>query len=134
MRFLRSGPDGDFNRWRHEEQHDDESMAVLLMPLETLDDLGREGWPVRPGDLGENVTTRGIPYDEFRPTRAFAIGAARVVVTKACTPCTNLYQLPYVGSERGPAFLKATLNRRGWYARVSDEGEVRVGDSIRPLD
>ncbi len=134
VRLLRSGLDGDFNRWRHEEQHDDESMAVLLIPLETIEELGHEGWPVRPGDLGENVTSRGIPYDEFHPARGFAIGGARVVVTKACTPCTSLYRLPYVGSELGPAFLKATLNRRGWYARVSEEGEVRVGDPIQPLD
>jgi MOSC domain-containing protein YiiM len=85
---------------------------------------------VRPGDLGENVTTGGIPYDAFQPPKRVRVGGAILETTKPCTPCTNLYLLPYVGHAKGPAFLKATLGRRGWYARVLDEGTVRRGDPI----
>lgn len=132
--FRRTGVVGDFNRYRHEEKHDDEGMAILIVPQETIEQLGREGWPVHPGDLGENVTTVGIPYDEFRPGRGFGIGAAAVTITKACTPCTFLYLLPYVGEKRGPEFVRTMIDRRGWYARVVTEGAVRVGDPIRPID
>ena len=65
----RSGLVGDFNRFRHEEKKDDPAMALLLVPRETLAELSREGWPVRPGDLGENLTTEGIGYDAFVPGR-----------------------------------------------------------------
>lgn len=121
---------GDFNRYRHEQKADDPGMAILLIPRETLQTLDQEGWPVRPGDLGENITTEGIPYDEFVPGRRFRAGDALLEVTKACTPCDNLYLLPYVGPERGPEFLKVMLDRRGWYARVVEEGRIRTGDPI----
>lgn len=126
----RTGFVGDFNRYRHEEKHDDPGMALLIVPRETLEELSREGWPVRPGDIGENITTEGIPYDAFAPGRQFRAGDAVVEVTKACTPCDNLYLLPYVGPERGPEFLKVMLHRRGWYARVVREGWVRPGDPV----
>jgi MOSC domain-containing protein YiiM len=133
VRVLRSGLAGDFNRFRHEERHDDERMAVLFIPEETLGELNREGWPVRPGDLGENVLTSGVPYDAFVPGYAVHLGEAVLEVTKPCTPCDNLYLLPYVGPTRGPEFLKTMLDRRGWYARVVREGTVRRGDPIEIL-
>lgn len=126
-----TGLAGDFNRYRHEEKHDDPGMALLIMPLETLEQLGREGWPVRPGDFGENITSVGLAYDAFAPGARFRIGGARVEITKPCTPCDNLYLLPYVGPARGPEFLKVTLGRRGWYARVLEGGPVRTGDAIQ---
>jgi len=129
-----AGLAGDFNRYRHEEKHDDAGMALLLMPRETIAALDREGWPVRPGDLGENVTTEGIEYDAFVPGRRFRMGTAVVEITKACTPCDNLFLLPYVGPARGAEFLRTTLGRRGWYARVLHEGRLRTGDPIEQID
>jgi len=128
------GVAGDFNRYRHEEKQDDPVMALLIMPRETLVELDREGWPVRSGDLGENLTTEGIPYDALVPGRRFRAGEMEFEVSKACTPCDNLYQLPYVGPARGPEFLKTMLDRRGWYACVVREGRVRVGDRIEPVE
>ena len=128
-----AGLEGDFNRYRHEEKHDDPNMAILLEPVETLEELRREGWPIAPGDVGENITTRGIPYPELLPGRVVEVGGARLAIAKACTPCENLYLLPYVGPARGPEFLKTMLHRRGWYARVVRPGRVRVGDPIRVL-
>ena len=131
VHLTRSGVEGDFNRCRHEERHDHPDMALLVMPLEVLDALNREGWPVRPGDLGENVTTSGIPNDAFRVARRLRIGTALVEVSKPCDPCDNLLLLPYVGTEGGPRFLKTTLGRRGWYCRVLEEGVLRPGDEVR---
>ena len=130
----RSGVQGDFNRYRHESKNDDPGMAVLIMPRETLSELEREGWPVRSGDLGENITTEGIPYDSFAPGRRFRAGEAVVEVSKPCTPCDNLYLLPYVGSVRGPEFLKVMNGRRGWFARVVREGRVRTGDPVEAME
>jgi len=130
----RSGLVGDFNRYRHEEKKDDTAMALLLVPRETLAELSREGWPVRSGDLGENLTTEGIPYNAFTPGRRFRAGETVLEISKACTPCDNLFLLPYVGPTRGAEFLKVMLDRRGWYARVIHEGRVRAGDRIESAD
>ncbi len=126
----RQGLDGDFNRYRHDERRDDPDMALLLIPVETLRELNREGWPLRPGDIGENITTSGIPYSDFAPGKIFRVGEAEVQVSKRCDPCTNLYLLPYVGEAKGPAFLRVMHGRRGWYVRVLSEGRIRRGDPI----
>jgi MOSC domain-containing protein YiiM len=125
------GVTGDFNRYRHEELADEPTSAVLLIPSETLRELRNEGWPVRPGDLGENVTTEGIAYDAMPPGTLlrFARGP-EVEITRPCDPCTNLYLLPYVGEAQGPKFVKTMLHRRGWYARVRVPGAIRPGDRI----
>jgi MOSC domain-containing protein YiiM len=129
-RITAAGVEGDYNLYRQTTRRGDPDMALLIVPDETLADLRREGWPVRPGDLGENVTTSGIPYDALRPPRRLRLGSVVAETAKPCEPCDNLFLLPYVGAERGPAFLKATLGRRGWFARVLEPGVVRKGDPI----
>ena len=125
-----SGVQGDFNLYRHEKRKDDPDMALLVMPIEMIRELNHEGWPIRPGDLGENFTTEGIPYSSFGVGKVFRAGGVRFQISKACDPCDNLYLLPYVGEKNGPSFLKIMLHRRGWYARVIDEGEVTQGDDV----
>lgn len=100
------------------------------MPIETIRELNSEGWPIKPGDLGENFTTRGIPYQAFGLGKVFAAGMMRFQISKVCDPCDNLFLLPYVGASRGPGFLKVMLGRRGWYARVLEEGRVKTGDRL----
>ncbi|MFI5418816.1 MAG: MOSC domain-containing protein [Candidatus Lutacidiplasmatales archaeon] len=127
------GVQGDFNRYRHEEQHDEPNQAVMIMTVEMIRSLNADGWPLREGDIGENITTEGIPYGEFRPGDRFRLGSAVVEVTKPCTPCTNLYLLPYVGEREGPRFLKAMVDRRGWYASVVRDGRVRLRDPVERI-
>lgn len=130
---IEIGPNGivgDFNRYRHELLADEPTSAVLLMPLETLQQLDSEGWPVRSGDLGENVTTAGLSYESMAPGAELELGSAAVTVVRSCDPCTNLYLLPYVGAQRGPEFLRIMNHRRGWYAKVVRPGRVRRGDPI----
>jgi MOSC domain-containing protein YiiM len=52
------------------------------------------------------------------------LGEVVLEVSKPCDPCTVLYTLPYVGPERGPAFLRTLQGRRGWFARVLQGGPV----------
>jgi MOSC domain-containing protein YiiM len=127
-----AGVAGDHNVWRSVKRPGDLDMAVLLMTAEALAAIRAEGWPVQPGDIGENLTTEGVPYEAFQPGTRWRAGTALLEVSKRCDPCTNLYMLPYVGPARGPAFLRALVGRRGWYLRVLAEGEVRPGDAIAP--
>lgn len=129
------GLDGDFNRHRTERRAGDPSKAVLLMPEEMLRQLALEGWPIAPGDLGENFTTSAIAYDDYALGSRWRIGAHVVLeISERCDPCRNLALLSYVGAERLNAFMRALLDRRGWYARVLAEGDVTVGDDIVRCD
>ncbi|HXW67221.1 MAG TPA: MOSC domain-containing protein, partial [Thermoplasmata archaeon] len=84
VRLKHTGLEGDFNRYRHEEKHDDPAMAVLILPLEIIEEFRREGWPVRPGDFGENITSKGIPNAQYAVGRSFEVGGALVEITKPC--------------------------------------------------
>ena len=130
----RAGVEGDFNVYRHEERRDDPDQGLLIMPVETIKELNGEGWPIKPGDLGENFTTSGMPYGAFGVGKVFAAGKARFRITKPCDPCDNLFLLPYVGASKGPGFLKLMLGRRGWYARVLEEGWVKTGDRLTEVN
>jgi MOSC domain-containing protein YiiM len=125
-----AGVQGDFNVYRHEKRKDDPDSALLIMPIEKIRELNSEGWPIKPGDLGENLTTSGVPYDSFEIGKTFTAGEVTFQISRACDPCDNLFLLPYVGRSKGPEFLKTMLGRRGWYARVLKEGRVRAQDQI----
>ncbi len=126
-----AGAEGDYNNYRATQLAGDPDQALLLVTEELLARLNADGWPVAPGDLGENLTLAGIPESGLAPGVRLEAGAVRLEISKPCDPCTELYTLPYVGKERGPAFLKATAGRRGWYARVLAPGEIAVGAAVR---
>lgn len=121
------GVDGDFNRWRTEKAAGDPDQAVLLLGEEVLAELRAEGWPVGPGDLGENLLLAGLPAGALAPGARVRGGEVELEISKRCDPCVVLYGLPYVGQERGPAFVRTLRGRRGWFARVLRGGVLRVG-------
>lgn len=126
-----AGFEGDFNRYRQEKKSGSPDMAVLVMPMETLEELNAEGWPIKPGDIGENITTSGIAYGDFAPGKKFKVGAAALIeISKPCDPCATLKHLPYVGPQKVTEFIRLMLGRRGWYARVLTEGLVNANDAI----
>lgn len=141
VRFTANGLEGDYNRFRTQAKGGDPARAVMIMPVEMLRQLNDEGWPVQPGDMGENVTSQGIPYDDFTIGARYQVGEAVIEIAEPCLACMYLASLPFIGQERGAEFIRtltrmegnALFNRRGWYAAVVQEGAVSPGDAITPL-
>ena len=128
-----NGAAGDYNHYRTRTLHGDPDQAILLVTQDLLGQLNAEGWPVAPGHLGENLTLGDIRESALRPGVRLQVGQVLLEVSKACDPCDELYTLPYIGSVRGPAFLRATAGRRGWYARVLAGGRVALVSSVSLL-
>jgi MOSC domain-containing protein YiiM len=120
---------GDYNAYRRRKFNNTPDRALLIMPIETLHDLQAEGYPVNPGDLGENITTEGIAYNEFTIGKQYRMGTVVFEITQASAPCKNIRTLPYGSAD----FVKALIGRRGWYAKVLKEGSVSPGDSIEDI-
>jgi MOSC domain-containing protein YiiM len=107
---------------------------VHLIHAELHDALRAGGFAVSPGEMGENVTTRGIDLLALPTgTRVHLGGAAVVEVTGLRNPCTQLNRIR-------PGLMEATLDRddrgnlirkAGVMAIVLVGGEVRPGDAIR---
>jgi len=127
-----SGAEGDYNTYRAEKKNNTPNRALLLFPEEMLQTLRSEGWPIRPGDLGENITTSGIEYADFKIENKYKIGSTEIEITEVCNPCKNLAFLPYVG-DKVSEFIGTIKGRRGWYAKVVKEGEIRARDTIHVL-
>jgi len=95
---------------------------VLLMDLETLEEM-----QLRPGDVKENITTRGFDVRGLRPGQRLRIGAALLEVTVPCEPCKRMEEIR--------AGLKQEFRgRRGMLCRVLEGGRIRTGDTILALD
>jgi MOSC domain-containing protein YiiM len=107
---------------------------VHLIHSELHDELLSKGFAVKPGEIGENVTTRGIALLELPVGTRLHLGASAVVeVTGLRNPCLQLDMF-----QRG--LQKAVLDRdeegklvrkAGIMSIVITGGEVRPGDPIR---
>ncbi|NOT08128.1 MAG: MOSC domain-containing protein [Gemmatimonadales bacterium] len=129
-RVTAAGVEGDYNTYRTEKVGGDPDLAILVLTDEVIAQLSKEGWPVAPGDLGENLTLAGVPESALGPGTRLVSGTVTLEISQACEPCTETHILPYVGKERAPEFVRTLLGRRGWYARVLTEGILAPGDPI----
>ena len=130
---TRSGFKGDFNNFRFKKKDNDPNMAIMILCMDIIDDLNKEGWPVKPGDLGENITLIDLPYDTIKPKQRYQIGAATVEISFICDPCATLQVLSYVQKANLKDFIKTLLKRRGWYAKVIEPGPIHIGDPVEIL-
>jgi MOSC domain-containing protein YiiM len=107
---------------------------VHLLPAELHDALRSEGFVLRAGEMGENLTTRGLDLLELpEGTRLFVGADATLEVTGLRNPCKQLD-----GIQEG--LMEATLARdaegrlirkAGVMAVVLTSGQVHTGDRIR---
>ena len=125
------GLEGDFNQYRNTKKLNDPDMALMILSMDILNDLNSEGWPVKPGDLGENLTLKNISYASIKPNQKYKIGNMELQISFVCAPCYKLKILKYVGKSKKNKFIKTLINRRGWYAKVLKEGKIKTGDPIQ---
>jgi MOSC domain-containing protein YiiM len=107
---------------------------VHLVHAELHDELRLAGFAIAPGQMGENITTRGVDLLGLAVgTRLHLGGRAVVEITGLRNPCAQLDKI-----QRG--LMAATLDRdangklvrkAGIMGVVLVEGEVRPGDPIR---
>ncbi len=107
---------------------------VHLIHDELHHELAEAGFAVSAGQMGENVTTRGIDLLSLPTgTRLYLGGTAVVEVTGLRNPCVQLEQIQ-------EGLMAATLERdeqgklvrkAGVMGVVDTGGEVRAGDPIR---
>jgi MOSC domain-containing protein YiiM len=130
-RVTEKGLEGDRQRDLH--FHGGPNRAVCLFSLEKIEALRREGHPIAPGTIGENLTVSGLDWSLMVPDAELEIGDVLLQLTKFAAPCTNI-----AGSFRDGDFSRVAQKiHPGWSrlcARVVKTGIVRVGDTIRLQD
>lgn len=105
---------------------------VHLMHAELFDHLETVGHPVSPGDLGENITTRGLPLLELPVGTRLGIGQAVITITGLRNPCQQI-------NDFQPGLLKQVLRKdadgnlerlTGVMGIVSRGGTIQAGDEV----
>jgi MOSC domain-containing protein YiiM len=104
---------------------------VHLIHAELHDELGADGFAVGAGQMGENVTTRGVDLLALPVGARLRLGGDAVVeVTGLRNPCKQLD-----GVE--PGLMSATLDRDGQGALIRKAGVMGVvaaGGDVQPGD
>lgn len=107
---------------------------VHLVGLELYDDLARDGWPIEPGQLGENVTTRGIDLMSLPSGSILHLGAdASIRITGKRSPCNQIdgFQPRLMKEVFGVHESGKRESRAGIMGVVLTGGIVRSNDAIR---
>jgi len=106
---------------------------VHLIHAELHDELNAAGFDLKPGDMGENITTRGLDLLALPTGTRLMIGDAVIEVTGLRNPCVQLDRFR-------PGLMQATLDRdaagslirkAGVMGVVLVGGDVQTGDSIQ---
>jgi len=106
---------------------------VHLVHAELHEELAVAGFTVRPGDIGENVTTRGLDLLGLPTGTRLRLGPDAVVeVTGLRNPCTQLdaFQDGLLAAVLGRAGDGSVIRKAGVMAVVLADGEVRPGDPV----
>lgn len=107
---------------------------VHLVHAELHDELVAAGFQVTAGDIGENVTTRGIDLLALPTGTVLHLGAdARVEVTGLRNPCVQLdrFECGLMAAVLGRDQQGGLIRKAGIMAVVHASGEVRPGDAVK---
>ena len=101
--------------------------AICIYGEELYKWLRDTGVNVTSGQIGENITTRGLELGDLHPGDKLRIGAATIQITKVRVPCNQLKKWDLDLPE-------LIIGRSGWMARVIEEGIVRPGDAVQRVE
>lgn len=106
---------------------------VHLIHAELFEELRARGYAVMPGDLGENITTRGIDLLALPTGTRLHLGRNAVVeVTGLRNPCVQLdkFQAGLMAAVLDRDANGALIRKAGVMSIVLAGGDVRAGDVI----
>jgi len=125
IRITSSGLEGDGH---NHAKHYRLEQAVCIQDIEMLENLITEGYPLGPGQAGENLTVRGLNVNSLPvgTTLKFSDGVV-LEITRVRPTC-------YVMDQINPKLKEDAAGRHGMYAKVIQGGVLVVGDTIEVLN
>ncbi|MCR4429013.1 MAG: MOSC domain-containing protein [Caldiserica bacterium] len=100
---------------------------VSLLARESIEKMKALGLKLKPGDFAENITTNGLDLLSLEIGTKLRIGKALLQVTQRGKEC-------HLGCEIRRIVGDCIMPREGIFARVLEEGEIKIGDEIEVLN
>ena len=108
------------------DSHAGTEKEVSLLAIESIHKLCDEtGISAAPGSFAENITTEGIDLASLPVGSKFQIGGAKIKVIQIGKDPSQAHTYNYLGY--------SILPKEGVFCKVIESGEVKIGDSIRPI-
>jgi MOSC domain-containing protein YiiM len=152
------GVEGDYNHYRTTALSSTADRAISILTTDVLEQLKNAGYEkVQIGDLGENIYIDGVDYKFFEVGKRYQISDEKggnsqkeyvgviIEITERIEPCGNLCKLNFINDESIPPmerfegckkfllWLDQKDGLRGWYAKVIEGGQVRLGNQVTQL-
>ena len=106
------------------DSHAGTEKEVSLLAIESLHKLYREaGISAEPGSFAENITTEGIDLTSLPVGSQLQVGEAKIAVVQIGKDPSQPHTYHYQGY--------SLLPTEGVFCKVTESGEVKVGDPIR---
>lgn len=126
-RYFSEIETGTFVEWGPDEERHD-GYDLTLIEQESVTAIEREaGIELAPGEHRRNVETRAVALNHL-VGRRFRVGDAIYRGDRLCEPCNHLQRITRDG------VLQALTHRGGLRADILEDGVIRPGDVIEPLD
>lgn len=103
--------------------------AICLYSAEVIDQLRAEGHSISPGAAGENLTLRGIDWDQIRAGVFVDIREVRLQVSVPAVPCSKNARW-FADGDPDRILHEAHPGASRWYASVISGGTVKTGDPV----
>lgn len=122
INITEKGLEGDGH---NHEKHYRLTQAVCIQDIEKLEELSTKGHLLSPGAAGENLTVRGLNVNSL------SIGTVLEFPGGVVLEITRVRPTCYVMDQIHPELKKDAEGCHGMYAKVLEEGTVRVNDPIK---
>ena len=106
---------------------------VHLISMELIDELNEKGFPISPGDLGENITTAGIELISLPENTLIKLGPDAIIkITGLRDPCSQLDKFSkglscaVISKDENGELIK----KCGVMSVVIKSGVVKPGDNV----
>lgn len=101
----------------------DTTRQVSLLAAESIAKMRNKGLDLGPGDFAENITTRGIDLAALKVGSRLEIGDVLLEISQIGKVCHNRCAIYYQAGD-------CVMPREGVFAKVIEDGEIKVGDNI----
>jgi hypothetical protein len=105
---------------------------VHVLQAELFDELALAGFTIGPGDMGENITTRGVDLLNLPLGTRLHIGGAVIELTGLRNPCVQMDRFApgLMAANLTKTADGALIRKSGVMAVVVTGGQVRAGDAV----
>jgi len=108
------------------DSHAGTEKEVSLLAIDSIQRLCKEaGISAGPGCFAENITTEGIGLTSLSIGTHLQAGEAKLMVIQIGKDPSQAHTYNYLGY--------SILPKEGVFCKVIESGEVKIGDSIRPI-